>query len=643
MFKILSNDKLIPEAWKREDGSLFYVFNPALCRLTDRYAMCYRVINNGDGVRRLATCHLNLDFEPISNTITPLSDLIAQENADSDTMQNSAWLADARYFFLNGNWYISFNNGMVTKPNHQWLMKMDNSCLRPAEKAKEIILSGKRRSTEKNWMFFEFENEVYCTYSITPHRILKVDLSHPDQVICEDAYTSTWRESYSLIYNELRCSTPPIQLKGSYLSITHSRYSANGGLNSVCGFYEFADKPPFHVLRYSPTPFPFPGQDYSYTMEPLHKAVIQGIYTCGLIKEVDDIIVSYGLLNEKIAIAKLSFAEIRESLVSAKPIDLIDDEKPKAIRNAAQAPEVTIPLFWWDAKEWAKDRTDKSKKFVVGNFGDTASPAIVEALAGMPTRQAKNGEVKLISIGSVIHKASNFDIIWGTGVKGNAMQLDSTVKELTVAAVRGPLTLDFLKKKGIKTSGVVQLFDPGCLISVLYKSFIASVNPQDNITLGPCRIIPHFRDDALLRKSDAKFISNFIEADRPYTDMISKLLGAELVISSSLHGIIFAESLGIPACWLKSPSGEDELKFHDYYYGTDRFEIKRFDTIEEALKGRAMPLPKFNHDQYIASFPHVEIKNLVNNTESFTSQVNTILPKPPSASLITRFRSWINW
>lgn len=643
MFKILSNDKLIPEAWKREDGSLFYVFNPALCRLTDRYAMCYRVINNGDGVRRLATCHLNLDFEPISNTITPLSDLIAQGNADSDIMKDSAWLADARYFYLKGNWYISFNNGMVTKPNHQWLMKMDDSCLRPAGKAKEIILSGKRRSTEKNWMFFEFENEVYCTYSITPHRILKVDLSRHDQVVCEDAYTSKWTESYSLTYNELRCSTPPIQLEESYLSITHSRYAANGGLISVCGFYEFADKPPFQVLRYSQKPYPFPGLDYTYTMEPLHKAVIQGIYSCGFLKEVDDIIVSYGLLNEKIGIVRLSIAKIRESLVSVKPIDQNDDEKPMAIWNASQAPEVTIPLFWWDAKEWAKDRNDKTKKFFVGNFGDTASPAIVETISGMPTRQAKNGEIKLISIGSLIHKASNLDIIWGTGVKGNAMQLDPSVKELTVAAVRGPLTLDFLKKNGIKTNGVNQLFDPGCLISVLYKSFIASINPLENLTLGPCRIIPHFRDDALLRKSDAKFISNFIEADCSYTDMISKLLGAELVISSSLHGIVFAESLGIPACWLKSPSGEDELKFHDYYYGTDRFEIKRFDTIEAALKGRAMPLPKFKHDQYIASFPHVEIKNLVIDNGSDASPKNYNLPKIPSTSLITRFRSWINW
>jgi hypothetical protein len=75
--------------------------------------------------------------------------------------------------------------------------------------------------------------------------------------------------------------------------------------------------------------------------------------------------------------------------------------------------------------------------------------------------------------------------------------------------------------------------------------------------------------------------------------MIDAMIGADRVVSSSLHGLIFAESLGIPACWLAPVGGEDDLKYYDYYYGTGRFAVKRFDNLEDALRAEPMPLPKF--------------------------------------------------
>lgn len=614
LFKILCNENLIPQSWINDCESDFYVFNPAIYRLTDRYAMCYRITNPNDDIRRLATCHLDLDFNPIPGTITALSDIIEQENPDTEHMKYSGWKADARYFLLQGELYISVNNGKTTKPNHQWLIKMDPDGLRPAGKAREIVYLGPRWEIEKNWMFFECDGEVFCSYSVSPHTVFKVSMNNERQVICEDAYKTSWEDDYKKSYGELRCSTPPVLIDGSYISITHSRFYADGGQNSVCGFYEFESQPPFRVLRYSRHPVVFPGFDYQYTMPPLHQGVVRGYYACGLQKEGDDLLLSYGLLNEKAAIAKLNLSKIIAGMVTARPVVNISPatsltEKPVVAEPLTGA----IPFFWWDARQWSMQRGENSKKFSIGNFGDTASPAIVEKLSGLPVKEPKPGEPKLISIGSVIHKASNHDVIWGTGMKGNAMSLPSDVKELTVAAVRGPLTLKFLSEKGINTQKTTHLFDPACLLPLLYKSFIDGIKAETNRSLGPVRIIPHFRDDIIIRNNNPKMFASIISADCSFTTMISKLIGAERVISGSLHGIIFAESLGIPACWIKSPSGEDELKFRDYYYGTERYEVICFDTVEDALRGKPMPLPAFKTEEYMLSFPHQEVRALAKN------------------------------
>ena len=48
---------------------------------------------------------------------------------------------------------------------------------------------------------------------------------------------------------------------------------------------------------------------------------------------------------------------------------------------------------------------------------------------------------------------------------------------------------------------------------------------------------------------------------------VRALLGAERVVSSSLHGVILAEAYGIPATYLDSGNGENRFKYDDYYAG----------------------------------------------------------------------------
>ena len=78
-------------------------------------------------------------------------------------------------------------------------------------------------------------------------------------------------------------------------------------------------------------------------------------------------------------------------------------------------------------------------------------------------------------------------------------------------------------------------------------------------------------------------------------DMVEFLLGCELVVSSSLHGIIFAEAFGVPARWWAPPNGgaartERAFKYQDYYAGARPHLFTRYRELwsgsESHMKGQ---------------------------------------------------------
>ena len=87
--------------------------------------------------------------------------------------------------------------------------------------------------------------------------------------------------------------------------------------------------------------------------------------------------------------------------------------------------------------------------------------------------------------------------------------------------------------------------------------------------------------------------------------VIDKIVMTKLVICSSLHGIILAESYGVPAILLND-YGMNLFKYEDYYYSTGRFDFPVAKTVEEALKLAPPPLPDFTEmrESLVSSFPY---------------------------------------
>lgn len=64
---------------------------------------------------------------------------------------------------------------------------------------------------------------------------------------------------------------------------------------------------------------------------------------------------------------------------------------------------------------------------------------------------------------------------------------------------------------------------------------------------------------------------------------IDRICTSDLVISASLHGIIIAETYGVPAVFLNDAESEDLFKYEDYYASTGRWHIPMVNTVEEAV------------------------------------------------------------
>ncbi|WP_223543420.1 polysaccharide pyruvyl transferase family protein [Pseudomonas sp. GL-B-12] len=245
--------------------------------------------------------------------------------------------------------------------------------------------------------------------------------------------------------------------------------------------------------------------------------------------------------------------------------------------------------FWWSP------RSPLGLNFLrKENAGDLLGPHLVHRILERSRLDAKKIQTnnRLISIGSVLHFARNGDTIWGTGVNGKVDPNLHKFTNLNIKALRGPLTAHFLNSKNIKTPDVYG--DPGILTSRFW--------PKSDNTSGETIYIPHMREVVDTNISSRfKVISPLMKLEL----FINEIQKASKVISTSLHGIIIAESYGIPAVLVENNSGETLFKYNDYFLGTGRDNVLICKDFNSALN-HTPPIPdlKKHQDDLLNSFPY---------------------------------------
>jgi len=239
----------------------------------------------------------------------------------------------------------------------------------------------------------------------------------------------------------------------------------------------------------------------------------------------------------------------------------------------------TIRLNWWNQ---------------ISNLGDAIAPLIVRHLSGRPVVHAGDRmRGKLVAVGSILNRARDGDVVWGSGLISAESRPHGT--RILVTAVRGPRTRDQLRRLGIECPEVYG--DPGCLLPILFP------RPAGGAPRYALGVIPHHRDHELVTMRDpAVRILDILASPEAF---LADLWDCERVVSSSLHGIIFAEAYGIPSQWLVMSDrvlGEGH-KFADYYEGTGR-ECPQPLTLARLFEQPAWLPPALGlGDRLVAAFP----------------------------------------
>ncbi len=268
--------------------------------------------------------------------------------------------------------------------------------------------------------------------------------------------------------------------------------------------------------------------------------------------------------------------------------------------------KIKIRLDMLVNREWEVIRVDWYSN--TDNVGDILNYTLVKGLTGKRVIQVSSKSYlhkHYFVIGSLLDRANRNTEVWGSGFISKNSSCDEPPRK--VYAVRGPKTRELLLNQGIEGPEVYG--DPALLMPYLFNPKI-----KKSYSLG---IIPHYVDKQNpcfeKFKNDTDCLVIDIQDPNPYNFLI-KLLSCEVILSSSLHGIILADAYGIPSQWIRVSDkvlGGD-FKFQDYYLSVNRKqrhfsmnieELSQLKDIESIRKYIGVPTKEFDPSRLLAVCP----------------------------------------
>lgn len=236
------------------------------------------------------------------------------------------------------------------------------------------------------------------------------------------------------------------------------------------------------------------------------------------------------------------------------------------------------------------------------NFGDILNPLIVGFISSRKIINVKSlycNSEHLLAIGSILDRATDKSVIWGSGFISSTSKCVSNPKK--VYAVRGPLTRNLLISNGVDCPEVYG--DPALLLSKYYTPKV-----EKKYKLG---ILAHYVD----KQSDwIKYLPsdvNIIDVQNPNVlAVVDEMCECENIASSSLHGLIISDAYHIPSLWVKFSDKVvgGNFKFLDYFASINSdlenpFIIKSDTDVIEVLNNCKLRELKIDLNKLEQSFP----------------------------------------
>jgi pyruvyltransferase len=201
------------------------------------------------------------------------------------------------------------------------------------------------------------------------------------------------------------------------------------------------------------------------------------------------------------------------------------------------------------------------------NVGDAITPYLVRRLTGKDTyRVHSNAGVHLLGVGSILHQAKSRSLVWGSGlIDPQWLPGREALEHARFLALRGRLTQRLLAANGANVSSSM-LGDPALVMPLFYQ-------PARRLRQYRIGLVPHYADldSPVVRYMAGLPDVKLIDVGQQPEPFIDALAECDVIVSSSLHGLILADCYRIPNRWVRFSNAliGGEFKFHDYYSTTD--------------------------------------------------------------------------
>lgn len=214
---------------------------------------------------------------------------------------------------------------------------------------------------------------------------------------------------------------------------------------------------------------------------------------------------------------------------------------------------------------WMRERSTHAR-----NWGDALNPKLINRVSGRPVLNRNSVKIRTQSptyfvIGSILQQMCVENaVIWGAGVISQDASLKTRPR--AVHAVRGPLTRRWLNRHGVDCPTIYG--DPALLYPRLF-----AVKPGSRIRLG---LIPHYSDqgEAIVTSLASQDGVQFVDILGGIERVANQVASCDAVVSSSLHGLVLADALGVPSLWVEFGGRlkGGHFKFCDYLMSVERRE-----------------------------------------------------------------------
>lgn len=192
--------------------------------------------------------------------------------------------------------------------------------------------------------------------------------------------------------------------------------------------------------------------------------------------------------------------------------------------------------------------------FSSNNFGDSINPLIINFFSSKEVCLSQTKDHYIVC-GSILSIANEFSTVWGAGFDWEHHNPTNIHPDANVIAVRGDLSANKCGRE-VKAIG-----DPALLLGYIFASPLAATKEHK---IG---IIPHWSNIEQCAEKYPDYL--LINPLMPARNFISNVASCEYVFSESLHGLIVADTFGIPNAWIDMGADVgDKFKYKDYYSST---------------------------------------------------------------------------